>query len=115
MQRCPRYLNLPGAFDEIQHVAPARLRMGHQELRDRPGVARQKFPIGAAGKAVLNFPYHLAGGPLFLPPSRRPCEAHKSCYLSQLQTQLAVQQEVGGDPQAGIVTPAMLQKLKRGP
>jgi hypothetical protein len=91
-------LNLPSAFDEIQHVAPARLKMSHQELRDRPGVARQEFPIGPAGKAVLDFPDHLAGGQLLLPPGRRPREADQPCHLSQLQTQLAVQQEVGGDP-----------------
>ena len=91
MQRSHGNLNLPSAFDEVQHVRAVRLRMGQEKLCDRPGIAGQEFSIGTTGEAMLYFPHHISGRELALTPNCSGCDLEEPRHLSLFQPHLTMQ------------------------
>jgi hypothetical protein len=107
--------NVPGCFDEIQHVIAGGVGMGDQKMRDRPGIPRQEFSVGSAGKSVLNFTDDLPRGEIVLARGGRAGDAHQSRHLSQLQAQLGAQEKMSGDTTTGIISTGLLKKAERRP
>lgn len=86
--------------------------MGEEKLGDRAGMARQKLPIRATAKMMLNLLSDLRGGEIPMAERRPGADAHQACNLSYLQSHAAMKQEMTGDPGTGIVPVALLKELE---
>src|SRR6202035_1207171 len=103
----------PGALDEVEDVVARGVGMGQDEFGDGAGIARQQLAVGPAGHAVVRRLNRLLGRDTLLMRGRRPADADQAGDLRDLESGVAVEQEMAEQTAGIIIVATALPKGKR--
>lgn len=103
---------VPRTLNEVQQFVPGSLGVGKKKRGDRAGVTRQELSVRTAGETMLNLLDDLPGREFPMAGRRSLGDAHQACDLSHLQSQIAAEQKIAGDPRSGVVSIAGLKEMK---
>src|ERR1022692_570090 len=87
--------------------------MGEDELRDGAGIAWQHFAVGPAGHAVVRRLNRLLGRNPLLVRSRGTTDTDQAGDLSNLESRVAVEQEMAEQMVGIIIVAAVFPESKR--
>ncbi len=109
----------PGVAEEVEQVPAGGVGVLVEELGDGADKTRQELAVGAPGEAVVGGLNHLLGGQALLGRGSGTAEAKQAGDLSDLETGLAVEQEVTEQADGAIVPAATAEEgeggLQNGP
>ena len=102
------------AFDEVEDVVACGVGMGEDELGDGASIARQHLAVRPAGHAVVRRLHRLLGREPLLPRGGGSADAEQAGDLGDLESRVAMQQEVAEQAVGIVIFAAVLPKSEGG-